>query len=268
MSCAHLEEIAALYDSAEGHVGNLIFDGQIHWGYWDERNADASLAEGADRLTHIMIEKTTIEKGQKFCDLGCGWGGPAMALAKAKGCYIDGITISGQQQQNAVKKAAELGMASLLNFIHGDALNMPCADQTYDGGWFFESIFHMGHREALLEANRILKPGATLLVTDAYLLSTASEEFKERANRRVLSRFMPKDIYPGVLEETGFEAVEILDVTPYVIHPLAQKLKEACVAYRAEILKLVPAEAIDDWLWGFEDFCANLGYLLVTARKK
>ena len=61
MDTAQLQEVAALYDSAEGHVGNLIFDGQVHWGYWDEANADASLAGGADRLTEIMIQKTTIQ---------------------------------------------------------------------------------------------------------------------------------------------------------------------------------------------------------------
>lgn len=267
MTATHLEEIASHYDSPEGHVGNIIFDGQVHWGYWDEQNADASLAEGADRLTQIMIAKTTIEKGQRFCDLGCGWGGPAMQLVRAKGCLVDGITISGEQQRNAVARAKEAGLDGLLNFIHGDALNMPCEDQTYDGGWFFESIFHMGHKQALQEAHRILKPGATLLLTDAYLLPTASEDFKERTNRRVHSRFMPKTIYPGVLEETGFEPVEILDVTEQVMHPLSRKLAEACDAFKSEIVTLVPEASIEEWIWGFEDFCKNLGYLLVSARR-
>ena len=52
-------------------------------------------------------------------------------------------------------------------------------DNYFDGGWFFESIFHMGHSLALKEAHRVLKPGAELLIADVVDIGTMTEDDKK-----------------------------------------------------------------------------------------
>jgi cyclopropane fatty-acyl-phospholipid synthase-like methyltransferase len=264
------EQVASLYDSPEGQLGPILFGGHLHWGYWDENNADDNFAAAADRLAQIMIDKVQIQEGQRFIDLGCGVGQPAMRLAKAKGCLVDGITISKFQQQSATSKAQAEGMQDKLRFIHGSALYIPSEDQTYDGGWFFESIFHMGHRDALLEANRVLKPGATLVLTDLPTLPTTTEDFKAFVQQHIHSSFIAKEDYPDLMAETGFELVGIDDITENVMPWLVPKFKETIAEHKQEITELVSDitdKAIDDWVYLFEYMSENLGYMVVTARK-
>src|SRR6476620_7051750 len=101
MSSPIPEKVAELYDAPAGQGGHLIFEGQCHWGYWDETNPDASLSEAADRLTKRMIDKSAIQQGDRFCDWGCGVGVSAMRSAKAKRCVVGGITISKYEYDRA-----------------------------------------------------------------------------------------------------------------------------------------------------------------------
>lgn len=55
MSSPIPEKVAELYDAPGGQGEHLIFEGQFHWGYWDETNPEASLDEAADHLTQIII---------------------------------------------------------------------------------------------------------------------------------------------------------------------------------------------------------------------
>jgi ubiquinone/menaquinone biosynthesis C-methylase UbiE len=248
----------------------MLFGGHLHWGYWDARTAGDNFAAAADRLAQIMIDKTRIKPGERFIDLGCGVGQPAMKLSKAKGCFVDGITISKFQQQSATDRAKTAGMQDKLHFIHGSALEIPAEDHSYDGGWFFESIFHMGHREALREAGRVLKPGATLLLTDLPTLPATTDEFNMFVEKHIHSHFVAKDDYPSLMAEAGFELVAIDDITANVMPWLVPKLKDAIEEHRPRVVELMgdaTDKAIDDWVYLFEYMSENLGYMLVTARK-
>jgi cyclopropane fatty-acyl-phospholipid synthase-like methyltransferase len=270
MSVSESEQVATLYDSPEGQLGPRLFGGHLHWGYWDENSADDNFAAAADRLAQIMIDKTQIQEGQRFIDLGCGVGQPAMKLAKAKACFVDGITISKSQQLTATGKAEAEGMQDRLKFIHCSALSIPSEDCVYDGGWFFESIFHMGHRDALHEANRVLKSGATLVLTDLPTLSTTTEDFKSFVLQHIHSCFIAREDYPALMAETGFELVAIDDITENVMPWLVPKLKETIAEHKKEIIDLfndTADKAIDDWVYMFEYMSENLGYMIVTARK-
>jgi cyclopropane fatty-acyl-phospholipid synthase-like methyltransferase len=271
ISVAESAPVATLYDSPEGQLGPLLFGGHLHWGYWDQSSADASFAEASDRLAQIMIDLVQIQPGQRFIDLGCGVGMPAIKLSSAKGCHVDGITISKSQQQSAAARALAAGMQDKLHFIHGTALAIPRDDRTYDAGWFFESIFHMGHKAALHEAARVLKPGATLALTDLPLLSHTTDEFKAFVREHIHSTFVAKEDYPALLEEAGFELLGIDDITQNVMPWLVPKFKETLAEHRQQIDALGLADAekeIDNWIYLFEYMSENLGYTVVTAKKK
>lgn len=264
------KQVATLYDSPAGQLGPMMFGGHLHWGYWDADHTDDDFATAAERLAQMMIAKTQITAGQRFIDLGCGVGQPAMELAKAKGCAVDGITISEYQQQTATSKALAEGMHDSLRFIHGSALEIPAEDLSYDGGWFFESIFHMGHREALREAGRVLKPGATLLLTDLPVLPTTTDAFMAFVKEHIHSAFVAKDEYPALMDEAGFELESIDDITENVMPWLVSKLEETIEVNKKKIVELMGDDAdkaIDDWVYLFEYMSENLGYMLVTARK-
>ncbi|NEO01507.1 MAG: methyltransferase domain-containing protein [Moorea sp. SIO3I7] len=263
------EKVAEMYDSAQVQEGKIILEGQYHWGYWDDKNPEASLGEAADRLTQIMIDKSTIQEGERFCDLGCGVGVPAMRIAKTKGCFVDAVTISKSQYKEGKQHVEEAGMSDQVRLILGNVLEMSCDDATYHGGWFFESIFHMGHRKALQEASRILKPGATLLIADLSMLPTITEEFKTLAKEYTYSVFISKEDYLGLLDEAGFDLIEIDDVTEFVMTPLVPKIKAAFKHYESELSQsVISSEYRENLFQMYQDMCDNLGYILVKAQKR
>jgi cyclopropane fatty-acyl-phospholipid synthase-like methyltransferase len=263
------EAVAQMYDSPEGQLGPIMFGGHLHWGYWDDDNADDNFPQAADKLAQLMIARTDIKPDQRFCDLGCGVGMPAMKLARAKGCYVDGVTISQFQQENATSRAQAEGLQERTKFLHANALHVPCEDHVYDGGWFFESIFHMGHRDALREASRILKPGATLLLTDLPTLPTTTDEFMQFVNQHIHSHFVAKEDYPALLDEAGFDLVEMWDISNNVMVPLVPKFKATLANHQQDIAASGATDkAIDDWIYTFEYMSENLGYMLVTAKKR
>lgn len=270
MKNSEKEPVAILYDSPEGQLGSVLFGGHLHWGYWDQSTATTDFVFAADRLTKIMIEKTNIAAGQKFIDLGCGVGLAARELAKARNCYVEGITISSFQQKSAVAQTLAIGMQNQVNFIHGSALDIPRSNETYDGGWFFESIFHMGHRKALKEASRVLKLGATLVLTDLPTLLSTTSEFKSFAYQHIHSNFIALEDYPKLLFETGFELLQIDDITANVMPWLVPKFKETIAKNKQKIYSIIPnitEKAIENWIYLFEYMSKNLGYILLTARK-
>lgn len=263
--------IADLYDSPEGQIGPDLFGGHLHWGYWDEKMADADFAAGAEKLAQLMIERTQIAPGQRFADLGCGVGLPAIKLHQAKGCLVDGVTISGSQQRRATENAQALGLADQLTFIHGSALEVPRDAGTYDGAWFFESIFHMGHEQALAEAARIMKPGAKLLLTDLPILPHTTDTFLAQMDLYIHSKFVTLDEYPSLMDRAGFELLEIEDITANVMPWLVGKFKQTLDANADMIKRAIPVDTdktVDNWVFLFEVMSENLGYVIVSARRK
>lgn len=262
---------AEVYDSLDGQVGPILFGGHMHWGYWDPAHADASFAEAAERLAQMMIAKAEMGPGKKFVDLGCGFGRSGILLAKEKGCHVDGITISKVQQTEASRLAQADGLQDNVRFVHGSALELPFEDASYDGGWFFESIFHMGHERALREASRVLKPGALLLLTDLPLLDHTSEQFKEYSRDRFKCNYVAKEAWPALLHDAGMELVEMTDITENVMPWIVPKLKEAFETHKQEVREIV-ADAgevfIARWIKLFQYMSENLGYIIVTARKR
>ncbi|WP_186019654.1 methyltransferase domain-containing protein [Burkholderia gladioli] len=264
------ERAAEVYDSLDGQVGPILFGGHMHWGYWDQASAGASFAAASERLAQMLIARSPIRAGQRFVDLGCGFGRSGMLLAREKGCLVDGITISKVQQIGATQRAEADGLAERVRFVHGSALELPFADGTYDGGWFFESIFHMGHEAALAEAGRVMKPGATLLLTDLPTLPHTTEQFMEYSRDRFQCHYVPQDAWPKLLKDAGFELVEIQDITENVMPWLVPKLKEAFEAHKQEIRTIAPQADetfIGRWVHLFRYMAENLGYIIVVARK-
>jgi SAM-dependent methyltransferase len=180
------------------------------------------------------------------------------------------VHYSAEQVPDSMLNGMNVYIEDSLHFIHGNALSLPCQDQHYDGGWFFESIFHMGHREALREAGRVLKPGATLVLTDLPLLARTTEEFKAFVKTHIHSTFVAVEDYPALMAEAGFELVAIEDISLNVMTKLVPKLKDAMTEYQEVIAKTLSGDVektTDDWLYMFEYMSENLGYMIVTARK-
>jgi cyclopropane fatty-acyl-phospholipid synthase-like methyltransferase len=261
------EKLTAFYESAGTLAWNRMTNGNVHFGYWDETREDLSLADATANLTRLMIGKTTILPGQLFCDIGCGVGIPAIALAKEKNCTVHGVTIVESQKNEADRNARAHGAEDRTRFFSANALALPFKDNSYDGAWFFESIFHMGHEAALKEACRILKPSATLVIadmTDIGVLTGAEKRAAVEINNSVC---LAKEEYPALLERTGFELIELSDITEKVLGVFEHKLVEAVEAHAQTLSGMVDYDLSASFLMLIRQIKRTLGYCVVTARK-
>lgn len=69
----------------------------------------------ADKKRHIAA-KLLLKPGQKVLDIGSGWGGMGLYLAKAFGVDVTGVTLSREQHAVSSRRAAEEGASGNVRF--------------------------------------------------------------------------------------------------------------------------------------------------------
>ncbi len=92
---------------------------QYSCAYWSEQNMNLDDAQ-ISMMDHIIKKLRLAEGKSKVLDIGCGWGGLAMRIAKKTGCQVTGITLSETQLRYAKEKARELKLDNLCEFRFED----------------------------------------------------------------------------------------------------------------------------------------------------
>lgn len=72
-------------------------------------------AAQAAKKAHLAA-KLDLSPGQKVLDIGCGWGGLAIDLARHHSIQVEGVTLSQEQLETARARAAAAGLADRATF--------------------------------------------------------------------------------------------------------------------------------------------------------
>jgi ubiquinone/menaquinone biosynthesis C-methylase UbiE len=115
------------------------------------------------QLYHYLVSLLEVS-GTDMLEVGSGRGGGANYIKKyLKPKNITGLDIA----RNAVKLANEKHSADGLQFVQGNAENLPFGDESFDVVINVESCHAYGSVPAFLkEVQRVLKPGGYFLCTD------------------------------------------------------------------------------------------------------
>lgn len=107
--------VAHHYD-LDGRLYDLFLDAdrQYSCAYFDR--PDMSLDEAQLAKKRHIAAKLLLAPGQRALDIGCGWGGMALYLARHCGAHVTGITLSQEQLAGAQTRAAEAGLAERARF--------------------------------------------------------------------------------------------------------------------------------------------------------
>ena len=77
---------------------------------------DMTLEEAqAAKKAHIAA-KLCLKPGMRVLDIGCGWGGLALSLARDHGARVLGVTLSQEQHRVATERAQAAGLADRVTF--------------------------------------------------------------------------------------------------------------------------------------------------------
>ena len=88
-------------------------DRQYSCAYWPRDGMTLEEAQAAKK-THIAA-KLCIAPGMRVLDIGCGWGGMALTLARDHGAHVTGVTLSENQHATATARAAEAGLSDRID---------------------------------------------------------------------------------------------------------------------------------------------------------
>ncbi len=89
-------------------------DMQYSCAYWREGVNSLEQAQ-RDKKRHIA-RKLLLEPGMKVLDIGSGWGGLALTLARDYDVHVTGVTLSKDQYQTSLRRAQEEGLTDRVTF--------------------------------------------------------------------------------------------------------------------------------------------------------
>lgn len=104
----HYDLSGALYDLF------LDADRQYSCAYFTEPGMSLDAAQAAKK--HHIAGKLLIEPGMRVLDIGCGWGGMALTLARDYGAEVLGVTLSTEQHKLAQERAEAAGLSGKVRF--------------------------------------------------------------------------------------------------------------------------------------------------------
>ncbi len=117
----------------------------------------------AQKKAHIA-RKLRIAPGMRVLDIGCGWGGMGLTLARDYGAQVVGVTLSKEQYTIATERAHAAGLADKVDFRLTDyrALNEQF-DRIVSVG-MFEHVGVPHYREYFRQARQLLKEDGIALI--------------------------------------------------------------------------------------------------------
>jgi cyclopropane-fatty-acyl-phospholipid synthase len=104
----HYDLSARLYD--------LFLDADRQYSCAYFARPDMSLEEAQLAKKRHIAAKLLLRPGMRVLDIGCGWGGMALTLARDYGVQVTGVTLSEEQLKLARERAAKAGLSDRAEF--------------------------------------------------------------------------------------------------------------------------------------------------------
>ena len=209
------QNVAHHYDLKED-LYKLFLDKDMQYSCAYFHNENISLDQAQiDKKNHI-INKLQISDKMKVLDIGCGWGGMAIEIAKQTGAKVKGITLSENQFETASQRAQEEGLSEKITFKLQDYRD---ENETYDrivSVGMFEHVGIKYFKEYLKKTYDLLKDSGV------FLLHTIGQ----RGVPTATSPWIRKYIFPGgyipslsdIIHETEKLNINITDIEILRLH--------------------------------------------------
>ncbi|HRO50942.1 MAG TPA: cyclopropane-fatty-acyl-phospholipid synthase family protein [Hyphomicrobium sp.] len=125
-----------------------------------------SLAEAQAAKKRHIAAKLALRPGQRVLDIGCGWGGLALYLARDTGVAVTGITLSDEQLKIARQRAAAEAAGAQPEFALADYRDLTGTFDRIVSVGMFEHVGLPHYRPFFSAVARLLSPdGAALIHT-------------------------------------------------------------------------------------------------------
>ncbi len=201
----------------------------IHHGYYEKgiRSHVQSVLNMNDFVGRLLEIDTKDKQAKKILDAGCGVGGTAIYLAKKyPNVNFIGITDVSEHIEMAKALAKENNVMSNTNFILKNFNNTDFLSNQFDAIYLVESSCYALNKQHLVhKLYRILKPGGTLIIIDAFLTNVQLNSFLKNIYVWFCKGWgLPNLIkiveFEDILKTEGFHEIEVRDLTKNVLRTI------------------------------------------------
>jgi cyclopropane-fatty-acyl-phospholipid synthase len=215
----------------------LWLDSQLVYSCAYFEKAEATIDEAQVAKLDLVCRKLRLQPGERFLDMGCGWGALICHAAKHYGVKVLGVTLSARQAEQAAKRIQELGLGEncrveVRNFF--DVAEFGPFDKIASVG----AVEHVQSLDRYFDyAYRLLKPGGWFL--NHGITTSPTNPLREGAS--FLDRYVFPDYHLASIGETiraaevaGFDVRDVENLREHYARTL-EFWHERLVQSRAEI---------------------------------
>ena len=197
-------------------------DMQYSCAYWP--SLDISLEQAQEAKKAHIASKLNLKPGMKVLDIGCGWGGMAIYIAKNYDCEVVGVTLSDEQHAMARARVKAAGLADKVDIRIQDYRHVA---ETFDAIVSVGMFEHVGIAHYLEYFSKI----RDLLTDDGCALV---HSIGRKGGPGTTGAWIRKYIFPG-----GY--------SPALSETFAEIEKAGLWVTDCEILRLHYAETLLEW---------------------
>ena len=237
--------IAHHYDVSNAFYRMWLDERMVYSCAYFRQDGDTLDAAQLQKLDHIC-RKLRLAPGERFLDIGCGWGALLFHAAERYGVEATGITLSQQQFDQATQEIAARGLAGRVRVELRDYLDLP-DDPVYDkvaSVGMFEHVGVSRFSKYFGKIHAVLKPGGLVLNHGITLNLVDAENLGSG-----ISDFVEDYVFPGgqlthvsrVVEGMAREGLETIDAESLREHYArtlwhwVERLEAHAEAARAEV---------------------------------
>ncbi|MDP9083683.1 MAG: cyclopropane-fatty-acyl-phospholipid synthase family protein [Pseudomonadota bacterium] len=187
--------------------------------YFQDPSDDLDAAQQAK--LELICRKLLLQPGERFLDIGCGWGALVIHAAKKFGVKAHGVTLSPQQLKIARERIAQAGLKDRVSVALQDYRDL-AGESSYDKIASVGMFEHVGLKNLPLyfsSVHRLLKPRGL------FLNHGITHEF-EGWDDSLSTQFINRYVFPDgqldtvsniqrVMEKSRFEIADVEALRPH-----------------------------------------------------
>ena len=172
-------------------------DKQYSCGYF--KTPDDTLEQAQEQKKQHIAKKLQIKESMRVLDIGCGWGGMSLTLARDYGASVVGVTLSKEQHKIATQRAKDQGLNAdfrLMDYRH--------LDEKFDRIVSVGMFEHVG----ILHYREYFQYVRNLLSDDGVALIHTIGHYDPPKN---ISKWFDKYIFPGSYLPAMSEVLKVIE---------------------------------------------------------
>lgn len=162
-----------------------------------------------------IVALLNLREDTHVLDVGCGAGGPSLALVDHSGCRLVGLDIEPEGIVHANALAVQRNLGDRVAFSDQDCdATLPFEDGTFDAVLCVDAISHLRNRfEVVADWSRLLCEGGRLLFTDPLVLTgvVSKTEIDGRSALGSNLFFVAPGVNEQAIRDAGLKLVRKID---------------------------------------------------------